>query len=139
MEQDTRSIVYLIAILILIVLVGILLIKFSVPIEVDVSQNIDRIPPLYDGEIEEWLVVAGRFAKYHEYNRTSYNCVNYSTDLKAIADSLGFRTKIVRGYVDGNDTGHEWLKLEVDFEPQHGTFVDYSLDYPNQKDVSGYD
>lgn len=86
----------------------------------------------YSGEVRDFLIVAQRFALYHKYT-DEYNCVNYSTDLKDIADELGFKVSKIVGYSPRNDTsGHMWLRLEVDFEPQHGEFVDYSVTYFNQ-------
>jgi hypothetical protein len=51
-----------------------------------------------------------------------------------IADQLGFKTKIIKGCPEmpGEDC-HQWLRLEVDFEPQHAVFKDYSMQYPRQE------
>jgi hypothetical protein len=91
----------------------------------------------YKGEINEFMLVAQRFAKEHTYNVTAYNCVNYTEDLKAITDELGFKTKKVIGCrnetVNNTQSCHEWLKIELDFEPQTAKFVDFSKEYPQQE------
>jgi len=89
------------------------------------------------GEVEDFLKVAERFALNHEYSK-EYNCVNYSNDLAEIADALGFRIEKVMGWDALNESaGHEWLRLQVDFEPQLARFVDYSVKYVNQSIVKG--
>ena len=86
------------------------------------------------GELKDFLIVGKRFSDNHVYDLKNYNCVNYSRDLKSIADSLGFVTRYVEGCPvrinDSNRSCHAWLRLEVDYNPQMGKFADYSLEYP---------
>jgi len=97
------------------------------------QQKVEPKPQPVYGEVHDFILVAQRFANYHTYNVTEYNCKNYTADLKAIADQLGFNTTIIEGFPTENMTaepGHRWLRLHVDFEPQSGTFKDYSKVYP---------
>jgi len=83
---------YLMALLVLLVSsVGVgLIVKFSYPINVEMSGfSVDR-DSIYDGDVKEFVILAQRFAENHEYNVSHYNCMNYTTELKEIADQLGF-------------------------------------------------
>jgi len=99
-----------------------------------VNQAVDPIVNYGEGEVKEFLMVAQRFADNHEYSEQEYNCKNYTRDLKKIADQLGFDVEQVVGCSNqsGNADCHTWLKLKVDFEPQHAGFMDYSKKYPYQ-------
>ena len=112
-------------------LAGVFILKFNSPIKVELP-NLQM--NAVNGEVQDFLLVAERFADNHEYNRTGYNCVNYSHDLKAIADQLGFKTKIIRGCPE-EGICHEWLELNIDFEPQQAKFVDYSKEYPYNRTI----
>ena len=81
-------------------------------------------------EMDQFLLTANRFAREHEYDINSYNCVNYSNDLKAIADKLGFNTTYATGCRNYNNSCHRWLRVTMDFEPQEAEFKDYSKTYP---------
>jgi hypothetical protein len=96
---------------------------------VDVSQK-----SVYEGDINDFLVVATRFAETHTYNKETYNCANYTNDLKYITDQLGIKTKKVTGCpAEDNSTCHTYLRLSVDFEPQTARFTDYSKLYPLER------
>jgi hypothetical protein len=86
-----------------------------------------------EDDLSQFLAISKRFADQHEYNKTGYNCVNYTDDLKSITDQLGFRTKAVIGCNRYNGSCHKFLRLEVDFEPQDAEIVDYSKRYPIQE------
>lgn len=84
-----------------------------------------------DQELVIFKTVTGRFATLHDYNITSYNCINYSKDLKLILDGLGFKTSEVdRCKAEDNGSCHRYLQLELEFEPQSGEFKDYYTYYP---------
>lgn len=89
---------------------------------------------LSEGEIKDFLIVSQRFADNHNYLREEYNCINYTRDLKQIADQLGFDVEQVIGCNSSSlpKECHAWLTLKVDFEPQSAKFVDYSKKYPYQ-------
>lgn len=109
------------------------IVKFDTPISIDM-QNV-KILPLETGEIKEFQIVASRFAALHEYDNLTYNCLNYSMDLKHITDELGFKTQIMKGCTKNNSC-HAWLKLSADFEPITAQFVDYSDKYFNQEVIN---
>jgi len=91
---------------------------------------------IQEGDLKEFLIVAQRFAKNHKYNNETYNCVDYSLDLKEITDELGFRTTVIKGCPESkNETCHQWLRMEIDFSPQHAVFTDFSVEYPKQVEV----
>ena len=88
---------------------------------------------LLAGDIEDFVTLSQRFAQEHTYNLTNYNCQNYTNDLYKLSKELGFKTEKVVGCTeDENKSCHAWLKLVIDFEPQSGTFKDYSKEYPDQ-------
>ena len=99
-----------------------------------VNPAVDSTADYGEGEVKEFLMVAQRFADNHEYSEQEYNCKNYTKDLKKIADQLGFDVEQVVGCSNQSDNAdcHTWLKLKVDFEPQHAGFMDYSKKYPYQ-------
>ena len=68
------------------------------------------LQPLYERVIQ-------RFAETHEYNKTTYNCVNYSKDLAFILDNLGYETSQERHIKMENGT-HSRLNLNLEIEPQ---------------------
>lgn len=73
--------------------------------------NVNKEKPLFEKVIE-------RFAEVHNYNLTTYNCVNYSQDLKFILNNLGYRAE---GLIVENGTlSHEKLLLILEVEPQTG-------------------
>ena len=87
------------------------------------------------GELRDFLIVGQRFSEQHDYTVGEYDCQNYTRELYDIATSLGFEVKKVRGCPEqDNATCHAWLKLVVDYEPQHNTIMDYSKKYPDQED-----
>lgn len=114
-------------------LLYVVLLKFGQPVEINV-QGLELLEPSpYGGDVKDFQIIAKRFASMHEYNRESYNCVNYSADLADLAESLGFDVQVVEGCKKGGGECHAWLKLEVDFEPQSAEFIDYSGLYPEDK------
>ena len=125
----------------LLILIGIFVFCYSVDVFVnnyDSKSPINPINPTADyseGEVKDFLMVAQRFADNHNYSEQEYNCRNYTRDLKKIADELGFDVEQVIGCNSSSSSNrecHTWLKLKVDFEPQHAEFVDYSKEYPYQ-------
>jgi hypothetical protein len=80
--------------------------------------------------IDNFNTVANLWASRHEYNITSYNCINYSHDLKVIADAFNIDAMIINGCTDENMTDcHQWLRITRDFEPQTAEYIDYSTIY----------
>jgi len=123
---------------VMIILAGIFVFFFVYDVLINNSDN--KSPALVnpsadygEGEVKDFLLVAQKFADNHEYSK-DYNCKNYTRDLKEIADQLGFDVEQVVGCSSQSDNAdcHAWLKLKVDFEPQHAQFVDYSKEYPFQ-------
>ena len=101
-----------------------------------------EVSPL--SEVEQWQVIATRFATLHKgdyascYNTTGcYNCVNYSTDLRAVAMQLGFKTELAEGCAtnttDNSTSCHMWVRLLVDVEPQNGKFTNFDKIYLQEK------
>jgi hypothetical protein len=124
----------------LILFIGIFLICYSYDVFVNSRKNespaayTNQITDLSEGEVKDFLIVAQRFAGSHDYSE-EYNCMNYTKDLKQIADNLGFDVEQVSGCKNSSSTKedcHFWLRLKIDFEPQSAEFVDYSRSYPYQ-------
>lgn len=88
-----------------------------------------------EGEVREFMVVSNRFRNTRSYDVNNYTCINYTRDLYELTKELGFETKMIKGCPEGDGPCHQFLKLEVDFEPQDGVFLDYSLMYPHQKEI----
>jgi len=137
-SERFREIIYLgVFIVIVSLLVGVnnlyLTNKFLKPIDINLKDT--TLNKCYEtGETKDFLTLALRFSKQHDYNLKNYNCVNYTTDLYNIADNLGFDVEVIKGCPkEQNLTCHQWLRLKVDFEPQNSQFVDYSIEYPYQK------
>ena len=124
----------------LLILIGIFVFCYSVDVFVNNYGNKSPINPTNptadysEGEVKDFLMVAQRFADNHNYSEQEYNCRNYTKDLKKIADELGFDVEQVIGCTNSSSNRycHTWLKLKVDFEPQHAEFVDCSKEYPYQ-------
>lgn len=137
-EMPSKEELFMYAILVIILAVSFtIILKLSTPITIDLNGRSITEPSPIKGDIEEFMIVAERFATNHEYNRTGYNCINFSLDLKQITDALGFKTKVIQGcpldqYLR-NKSCHYWLRLEVDFEPQTALFTDYSIEFPIQE------
>lgn len=113
-----------------------LITKMSTPIEVDLNGYTMQKSDVLEGDIQDFIVLGARFAANHEYsneNGSKYNCRNYTNDLAAIAQELGFKVEKVRGWPCDNCTGHAWLRLKVDYEPQTGKFADFSKTHPIQE------
>lgn len=141
MNQTIENTISVLLITVCFGLLVVMFIKFSQPISISVNGKALEQPAPYTGEVLDFIILAKRFADYHTAcngtNCTKYNCVNYTNDLKFIADKLGFKTEKVIGYpFEPNKTGHAWLRLKVDWEPQTGDFVDYSKMYPNQEVIN---
>lgn len=97
-----------------------------------VSFNINGIPEYesYYGEISDLLILGQRFADYREYN-DSYKCENYSEEFRDIAQALGFDVWVETGCKNENMTDcHAWNQVAIDYEPQTGSFDDFSKKYP---------
>lgn len=113
-----------------------LLWKFSQPVTIYMGGYEVTPKSQTDGDIDDFVVLAKRFADNHYYNLSDYNCKNYTADLHEIANELGFKTSVIKGCpadVDKSTPCHLWLRLSVDFEPQSGYFTDYSGAYPIQE------
>jgi len=122
----------------LLILIGIFVFCYACDVFVNNYDSKSPVPvsPAADygeGEVKDFLMVAQRFADNHKYSE-KYNCMNYTRDLKKIADQLGFNIEQAIGCNSSSSPKdcHAWLKLKVDFEPQHAKFVDYSKKYPYQ-------
>lgn len=83
-------------------------------------------------KLSQFQEIVGIYLNDREYNRTRFNCVNFSTDIKQIADIMGVPAQMVVGCSnESNETKcHQWLRLWVDYEPQYNKVVDYSEKYP---------
>jgi len=75
---------------------------------------------------QEWI-------KTHEYDIETYNCVNFSQDMDKMAEMFGVGSEMMVGCPENgsNQSCHRWLLLS--YNPQTGTFVDYSGKYPNKR------
>ena len=62
------------------------------------------------------------FANVHSYNLTSYNCLNYSTDLSFVLNSLGYSSKVIIFSTNGDGShGHAIVRIDsIYVEPQSG-------------------
>jgi hypothetical protein len=110
-----------------------LMYRFSQPIVTEVKMVQEEAS---QGDMRDFLIIAQRFAAEHDYDFDTYNCVNYSYDLGKVLDQVGIGYEIMRGCREGyqNKTScHQWLRLKMDFEPQSGSFVDYSKTYPEDQ------
>jgi hypothetical protein len=74
--------------------------------------NASEVDPLF-------LAIAKQFRLNHEYTKWHYNCVNFSKDLDAIYDELGFDSRLVRANVRGEEAGHMWVRVY-----SHGYYFD---------------
>jgi hypothetical protein len=123
----------------LIFFIGIFLVCYAFDVFVNNSAEnkytaaANSVLDLSEGEVKDFLIVSQRFAENHIYSE-QYNCMNYTKDLKQIADELGFDVEQVVGCNSSSSPKdcHAWLKLKFDFEPQFAEFVDYSKKYPYQ-------
>jgi hypothetical protein len=125
-------------VLLIISLCIIIILKVSTPISVDLNGYTMQKSDVMQGDVQDFVTVGTRFAATHagmysNANGSKYTCVNYTNDLEKIAKELGFKVERVDGWENKNETGHSWLRLSVDYEPQAGTFVDYSKTYPIQE------
>jgi hypothetical protein len=117
--------------------------KFYVTLNDPITIKLSEIDQIYKGEVMEFSILARRFSEQHKYisyeedKQNYYICGNYSRDLHNLAKDLGFKTKIVTGCPEGNGSCHTWLRIELDFEPQYGQFVDYSKKYPEVFSIEG--
>ena len=108
-----------------VVLGGMVFMKFSSPISIELPNvQLNHV----NGQMQDFLVIAERFAANHKYNIDAYNCVNFSNDEKDIMDQLGIEVHIMQGCSEDGKC-HEWLVPSIDFEPQDATFKDYSKQY----------
>ena len=67
--------------------------------------------------------VIQRFAEVHSYNKTEYNCVNYSEDLGVVLESLGYETTQIRMIPQENNTFHRRLQLNLEIEPEQAEVI----------------
>lgn len=125
---------------ILLVMCYLMYTKLTQPMQVHLDGYSLANQDAFQGDLKDFLVLSKHFANNHKYvgcegsNGTCYNCQNYTQDLYNIAEQLGFKVTKVRGWQDRNQTGHAWLRLSVDFEPQSSTFQDYSKVWPDQEE-----
>lgn len=91
-----------------------------------IEENIQSNP-----DINQFLKLGFNFSRSHEYNRTDYNCVNFSQDFKKLAEEKGFKVKTIVGKrsENGTEKRHMWLVLELSYDPISSKFVDYSKLY----------
>ena len=80
--------------------------------------------------------MVANYSEQHTYNRTSFNCVNYTNDVMLMANAMGYDVMRVKGCplnITENNTCHAWVRWYVDIEPQHGSIAhNYSSKYPIQ-------
>jgi hypothetical protein len=89
-----------------------------------IDENITNKP------IKKILAIGDLFAQTHTYINKTYTCVNFSNEVKELFDHFNITSKRVNGCrFDNASRCHRWLKVELDFEPIHGNFVDYSQKY----------
>ena len=132
--MDWEKIAIFFATLICIAITCAILFKTTQPIEVKLNGYTMTKSDIMKGDLTDFVLVGQRFAKTHQWTE-NYTCMNYTQDLEKIAEELGFKVKVIHGWTETNDSGHAWIRLAVDYEPQTGTFTDYSYIYPNQKEV----
>ncbi len=84
-----------------------------------------------NSNLYEFIKLSEQWADTHKYNKTSYNCVNFTKDVFEIGNMAGVNVEKVSGCPinDSDESCHSWLRLTVDFEPQYAEFVDYSEKY----------
>lgn len=98
-------------------IIGILILIFlNIFLVFEVRQMKKDGEPLYERVIK-------RFADTHEYNVTTYNCVNYSEDLSFILENLGYETSQERRIPTENDTYHRRMNLILEIEPQTAEII----------------
>jgi hypothetical protein len=102
----------------------------SKPITINLNgQSITDKQPYY-GDLTDLQILGKRFAAYHEYNITKYNCVNYTKDFYDIALSLGFNVNKVQGCKNANHSEcHAWVETIIGYEPQTGQYDDLRMLY----------
>lgn len=139
-NKDKKELLHSMFVILFIIAVLIIIIQ-SNPFTINLDGHTITEKEFIYGDVKDFLVLANRFSRMNTYDKNDFNCVNYSSDLKDIADELGFKVKVVRGcenYVE-NASCHVWLRMEVDLEPQTMEFVDYTNVYPfNFEIVEGY-
>jgi hypothetical protein len=126
---------FIIGMMLILGLLAFVVIKANAPINVELNGYSMQKSDIFKGDVADFVILGARFAATHTYsneNGSKYNCINYSNDMAYIAKQLGFKVEVIEGWPEGNGTGHRWLRLAVDYEPQDGQFVDYSMKYPNQ-------
>ena len=93
-----------------------------------------QAPPI-NNDIDRLLDMGEAFADNHTYNRTGYNCVNYSNDFYEIIKEYNYSAEIVWGCrLDNKTRCHQWLRFTFDYEPVYGSFIDYSDIFDLRKD-----
>lgn len=99
------------------------------------AQNINLSCPVQrhtPTEFELLGILSQRFALNHEYINGTYNCVNYSRDYEYTMNQLGYNVTVQTGYTINYTKGHSWDSVCLYIEPQYGTLIDYSVEYPNE-------
>ena len=84
------------------------------------------------GDVNKFVALAEKWADTHTYNETEYNCINYSQDVYEIAQIMDIDADMMTGCPpeESNISCHRWLRVTLDFEPQHAAFTDYAEEYP---------
>jgi hypothetical protein len=110
------------------------IIVLAKPVTLNINGQVFSGDKPYYGDLTDLQILGERFARNHKYNLSYFNCVNYTDDYVRIASELGFNVKKVEGCKESNVTDcHAWIETTIDYEPQTGSYQDYSKLYPLKK------
>jgi len=104
----------------------------------------DCIKTVYTSEsqyldpVSKIMFVGREYALNHDYDNETYNCKQFSNGLRNVFNELGIASRRVSGKSGDGNIAHRWLKVELDFEPTSGKFVDYSDEYEIYKEWEEY-
>ena len=90
---------------------------------------------------QDFLEAAQNVSNSHEYNRTGYNCRNFSIDLVAQLKEAGYDAEYCSGTYNGSP--HGFVKVEVYIESTSGLIITpdrFNSDYTIKKcgDINGF-
>jgi len=103
---------YIIIILTICIISLVLYLAFFNRVDIEIKDS--REKPLYEQVIK-------RFADTHDYNITTYNCVNYSEDLGFILNNLGYKTEQLT--IRNETSAHRRIVLVLEIEPQTSEII----------------
>ena len=88
--------------------------------EINVTVNNCTQPITIINNKPEWLQIIETFHFDKSYSENGYNCRFYSAELATILKNMGYNATTVQGYCMGRETGHAWIRITIDYEPQSG-------------------